>query len=100
MLAIKKTHFCVRIRIIRSPAGASLAERKRRRGVPEITTLGSSCEQCNHVFIARVAGQRFCCRQCSDAWWTAEHSRAMAERRERQTATCFGRAPTDQPDAK
>jgi hypothetical protein len=42
------------------------------------------CEQCNEEFIPYVGRQRFCCRGCSDAWWIAYRSRAMAAYRQQQ----------------
>jgi hypothetical protein len=35
------------------------------------------CDNCKQPFSVRVAGQRFCCRPCSDQWWVAERSRAI-----------------------
>jgi hypothetical protein len=50
------------------------------------------CNQCEKSFSPREASQRFCSDDCRQAWWTAERSRAMAERRERQAASYFGHA--------
>lgn len=35
------------------------------------------CQQCNEVYLPRRYDQRFCCKQCSDAWWAAERTRAI-----------------------
>jgi hypothetical protein len=43
-----------------------------------------TCEQCDRPFYPREAKQRFCCRLCSEAWWVAERSRAMALLRQQQ----------------
>jgi hypothetical protein len=61
--------------------GGSLTGEK---AMPLIATFGFTCENCSTVFIARVAGQRFCCRTCSDEWWQAERNRAMAAYREQR----------------
>jgi hypothetical protein len=42
------------------------------------------CDNCKQDFIVRVAGQRFCCRPCSDQWWVKERSRAIKAWRAQQ----------------
>jgi hypothetical protein len=52
--------------------------------MPEITISGSICEACNRVFAPRVALQRFCCRQCSDQWWSVQRSKGLALLRQQE----------------
>jgi len=42
-----------------------------------------TCEQCSKPFPPREAKQRFCCRECSVAWF--QNERREAVRRYRQT---------------
>jgi hypothetical protein len=58
--------------------------------MPTITISGCVCEHCNVVFAPRVAFQRFCCRTCSDGYWSAQRREAMAawrQQRQQEEAT-------------
>jgi hypothetical protein len=35
------------------------------------------CQNCTEDFTPYMAGQRFCCRSCSDEWFAAERRQAV-----------------------
>ncbi|WP_298870928.1 hypothetical protein [uncultured Bradyrhizobium sp.] len=40
------------------------------------------CQQCNEDFTPYMGRQRFCCRDCSDAWFAEERRTAVRQLRE------------------
>jgi hypothetical protein len=42
------------------------------------------CEHCDQPFSPRQSDQRFCCRECSTAWWQTQRRLAMELYRQQQ----------------
>lgn len=48
--------------------------------------MQKKCQQCSGDFTPYVGRQRFCCRECSDAWFQSERREAVEQFRQRERA--------------